>query len=218
MNSSQYPLDGYAGSRSSDSLKMKLVVGLGNPGKKYEATRHNAGFWWVEQLARAERIELRESVRYHGRAGKLASPHEIWLLLPDTFMNESGRAVAALAGFYKIEPGEILVVHDELDLPPGSARLKKGGGTGGHNGLNDIAARLGTKDFWRLRLGIGHPRDNAATEREVVDYVLHKPSGEDRAAIEDAMAVSLEVWPLLAGGKHEAAMLRLHTKPVQGEE
>lgn len=197
---------------------MKLVVGLGNPGKKYEATRHNAGFWWVERLAHAARVDLRESVRYHGRAGKLAGAQEIWLLLPETFMNESGRAVSALAGFYKIEPGEILVVHDELDLQPGIARLKKGGGTGGHNGLNDIAARLGTKDFWRLRLGIGHPRDNAATEREVVDYVLHKPGAEERAAIEDAMAVSLEVWPLLAGGKHEAAMLRLHTKPVKGEE
>lgn len=197
---------------------MKLVVGLGNPGRKYEATRHNAGFWWVERLAHAARVELRESARYHGRAGKLAGPHEIWLLLPDTHMNESGRAVAALAGFYKIEPGEILVVHDELDLPPGIARLKKGGGTGGHNGLNDIAARLGSKDFWRLRLGIGHPRDNTATEQEVVDYVLHKPSAADRTAIEDAIAVSLEVWPLLAGGKHEAAMLRLHTKPVRGEE
>jgi PTH1 family peptidyl-tRNA hydrolase len=191
---------------------MKLIVGLGNPGKKYEATRHNAGFWWAEQLARAARVELRESARYHGRTGKLTSPHEIWLLLPDTYMNDSGRAVAALAGFYKIEPGEILVVHDELDLSPGTAKLKQGGGTGGHNGLNDIAARLGTKDFWRLRLGIGHPRDNAATEQEVVDYVLHKPSAADRAAIEDAIAASLEVWPLLAGGKHEAAMLKLHTK------
>jgi len=197
---------------------MKLVVGLGNPGKKYEATRHNAGCWWVERLAHGARAELRESARYHGRAAKLATPHEIWLLLPDTYMNESGRAVAALAGFYKIEPGEILVVHDELDLPPGIARLKKGGGTGGHNGLNDIAARLGTKDFWRLRLGIGHPRDNAATEQEVVDYVLHKPSAADRAAIEDAISASLEVWPLLAGGKHEAAMLRLHTKSGKREQ
>jgi peptidyl-tRNA hydrolase, PTH1 family len=196
---------------------MKLIVGLGNPGKKYEATRHNAGFWWVERLAREAGIDLRPAVRYHGRAGKLASPHEIWLLLPDTYMNESGRAVAALAGFYKIEPGELLVVHDELDLPPGSARLKRGGGTGGHNGLNDIAAHLGTKDFWRLRLGIGHPRDNAATEREVADYVLHKPDAADHAAIEDAIAGSLEVWPLLAESKCEAAMLKLHTKPMNGD-
>ena len=197
---------------------MKLVVGLGNPGKKYEATRHNAGFWWVERLAHAVRVDLRESARFHGRAGKLADPHEIWLLLPDTFMNESGRAVAALAGFYKVEPGEILVVHDELDLPPGRARLKKGGGTGGHNGLNDIAARLGTKDFWRLRLGIGHPRDNAATQQEVTDYVLHKPGAADHAAIEDAISGSLEVWPLLAGDKFEAAMLKLHTKSVKSEQ
>jgi len=109
-------------------------------------------------------------------------------------------------------------VHDELDLLPGTARLKKGGGTGGHNGVNDIAARLGTKDFWRLRLGIGHPRDNAATEQEVVDYVLNKPNAADRSAIESAIAASLEIWPLLADGKHEAAMLRLHTKPVKGED
>ena len=193
---------------------MKLVVGLGNPGKKYEATRHNAGFWWAGELAREARLELRNSVRYHGRTGKLAGPQEIWLLLPDTYMNESGRAVAALAGFYKIAPADILVVHDELDLLPGTARLKKGGGTGGHNGVNDIAARLGTKDFWRLRLGIGHPG-----ERDMVtDYVLDKPNAADRNAIEDAIAASLQVWPLLADGKHEAAMLRLHTKPVKGEE
>jgi PTH1 family peptidyl-tRNA hydrolase len=197
---------------------MKLIVGLGNPGKKYEATRHNAGFWWVERLAHEARVDLRPAVRYHGRTGKLASPQEISLLLPETYMNESGRAVAALAGFYKIEPAEILVVHDELDLPPGSARLKRGGGTGGHNGLNDIAAHIGTKDFWRLRLGIGHPRENAASEREVVDYVLHKPSAADRAAIEDAISSSLAVWPLLAEGKCEAAMLRLHTKSVKREQ
>lgn len=196
---------------------MRLIVGLGNPGKKYEATRHNAGFWWVERLAHGARIELRESARYHGRTGKLAKPHEIWLLLPGTYMNESGLAVMALAGFYKIEPAEILVVHDELDLPPGSVRLKKGGGTGGHNGLNDIAARLGSKDFWRLRIGIGHPRDNAATEQEVVDYVLHKPGPADRVAIDDAISRGLEVWPLLAEGKYEAAMLKLHTKPVNGK-
>ncbi|MFN7086633.1 MAG: aminoacyl-tRNA hydrolase [Burkholderiales bacterium] len=196
---------------------MKLVVGLGNPGKKYEATRHNAGRWWVEQLASAARVELREAARYFGRIGKIAAPHEIWLLLPDTYMNQSGRAVAALAGFHKIEPGEILVVHDELDLPPGTARLKKGGGTGGHNGLNDIAARLGSRDFWRLRLGIGHPRNAAATEQEVADYVLHKPSAAERSAIDDAIAASLEVWPLIAEDGFEAAMLRLHTKTVKRE-
>lgn len=198
---------------------MKLVVGLGNPGKKYEVTRHNAGFWWVERLAHGERIELRQSLRYHGRVGKLAGPNEIWLQLPDTYMNDSGRAVAALAGYYKIEPPEILVAHDELDLPPGAVKLKKGGGTAGHNGLSDIAARLGSKDFWRLRIGIGNPRESGRPDQAGADYVLAKPNAADRAAIEDAIAHSLEVWPLLANDKYEAAMLKLHTKPkVNGEQ
>jgi PTH1 family peptidyl-tRNA hydrolase len=194
---------------------VKLVVGLGNPGKKYEATRHNAGFWWVERLARAARSEFRHEGRFHGEVAKVAAPGgELWLLKPVTFMNQSGRAVAALAGFYKLAPEQILVVHDELDLPPGSVRLKKGGGTGGHNGLNDIAAQLGTKDFWRLRIGIGHPRNQTATEQEVLDYVLHKPGAADHAAIDDAISRGLEVWPMIAEDRLEAAMLRLHTKPV----
>lgn len=193
---------------------MKLVAGLGNPGKKYEVTRHNAGFWWVERLADAGRSEFRHEARFHGDVAKLATPAgEVWLLKPDTFMNQSGRAVAALAGFYKLVPGEILIVHDELDLPPGTARLKKGGGTGGHNGVNDVAAHLGTKDFWRLRIGIGHPRDQAASEQEVLDYVLHKAGAADRAAIDDAIARALELWPLIAEDRLEAAMLKLHTKP-----
>ena len=132
---------------------MKLVVGLGNPGKKYARTRHNAGFWWVERLARAAGVELRSDGKFHGHAVKLSQPAEIWLLMPDTFMNNSGRAVAALATFYKIEPREILVVNDELDLAPGVARLKFGGGISGHNGLRDIAECLGSRDFWRLRIG-----------------------------------------------------------------
>ena len=193
---------------------MKLVAGLGNPGKKYEVTRHNAGFWWVERLAAAGRGEFRHEARFHGDVAKVATPAgEVWLLKPDTFMNQSGRAVAALAGFYKLVPGEILIVHDELDLPPGTARLKKGGGTGGHNGVNDVAAHLGTKDFWRLRIGIGHPRDQAASEQEVLDYVLHKPGAADRAAIDNAIARALELWPLIAEDRLEAAMLKLHTKP-----
>ena len=198
---------------------MKLVVGLGNPGKKYEATRHNAGFWWVDRLAHAARIGFRHEARFHGDVSRIATPAgEIWLLKPDTFMNQSGRAVAALAGFYKLAPEQILVVHDELDLPPGTVRLKKGGGTGGHNGLNDIAAQLATKDFWRLRIGIGHPRNQAATEQEVLDYVLHKPSAADHATIDDAISRGLEVWPLIAEDRLEAAMLRLHTKRVKGDE
>lgn len=210
---------------------MKLVVGLGNPGRKYEATRHNAGYWWIDQVAAAARCEWRGSARFHGWVCKLAlprerglacvrdwirklrEPREVWLLKPDTYMNESGRAVAALASYYRIAPEQMLIVHDDLDLPPGTARLKKGGGTAGHNGLDDIAAQLGTRDFWRLRLGIGHP----GSRDEVVDYVLKRPSAEERAAIEHAIARSLEVWPLIAEGDHQAAMLKLHTKQVKGE-
>ncbi|HEV8519456.1 MAG TPA: aminoacyl-tRNA hydrolase [Burkholderiales bacterium] len=196
---------------------MKLVVGLGNPGKKYERTRHNAGFWWVERLAQGLKAVFRSESKFHGRIAKLAQP-EIWLLLPATYMNESGRAVAATASFYKIVPQEILVVHDELDLPPGSVKLKLGGGLSGHNGLKDIAEGLGSRDFWRLRIGIGHPRDTAATEQDVVDYVLHPPRAEEQPLIDDAVARGLGIWPLLAEDKHEAAMLRLHTKPVSAEE
>ena len=190
---------------------MKLVVGLGNPGKKYEHTRHNAGFWWVERLARGVKAAFRSDGKFHGRVARLAHPAETWILMPDTYMNESGRAVAALASFYKIAPPEILVVHDELDLPPGSTKLKLGGGTSGHNGLKDIAESLGSRDFWRLRIGIGHPRDTA-TEQEVVDYVLHPPRAAEQPLIDEAIERSLEAWPLLAEGRHEAAMLKLHTK------
>ena len=197
---------------------MKLVVGLGNPGSKYERTRHNAGAWWVEALARGTRATLRSEGKFHGRVARLAGSAETWLLAPATYMNESGRAVAALAGFYKIEPAEILVVHDELDLPPGTIRLKLGGGTGGHNGLNDIAASLGGNDFWRLRIGIGHPRDASASEQEVVAYVLSPPRSAEQPLIDDAIARGLDVWPLLAAGDTQAAMLRLHTKPELGQD
>ena len=190
---------------------MKLVVGLGNPGKKFERTRHNAGFWWVERLARGIGAAFRGDGKFYGRVAKLAHPAEIWILMPDTHMNNSGRAVAALAAFYKITPPEILVVHDELDLPPGATKLKFGGGTSGHNGLKDIAECLGSRDFWRLRIGIGHPRDTA-TEQEVVDYVLHPPRAEEQPLIDDAIAQGLDIWPLLAEDRHEAAMLKLHTK------
>ena len=190
---------------------MKLVVGLGNPGTKYERTRHNAGFWWVEQLARDAQATVRADGKFHGSVAKAGHAPEVWLLMPQTFMNNSGRAVAALASFYKIEPREILVVHDELDLAPGVARLKFGGGASGHNGLKDIIECLGVKDFWRLRIGIGHPRDTA-TEQEVVDFVLHPPRAEEQPLIDDAIARSLAVWPLLVDDKHAAAMLKLHTK------
>jgi peptidyl-tRNA hydrolase, PTH1 family len=187
---------------------MKLVVGLGNPGRKYQATRHNAGFWWVERLAERVGVGLRAEGRFQGLAGRLSSPNgNTWLLLPETFMNHSGRAVAALASFYRIQPTDILVVHDELDLPPGAVKLKKGGGAGGHNGVSDIASQLGTKDFWRLRIGIGHP----GVRDEVIDYVLCAPRAEDRRAIDDAIERSLEIWPLMAESKMETAMHKLHT-------
>jgi len=192
---------------------MKLVVGLGNPGKKYQATRHNAGFWWVDRIAHVERAIFRRETRFHGEAAKaMTSAGDLWLLKPETFMNESGRAVAALADYYKIAPKEILVAHDELDLPPGGAKLKFGGGLSGHNGLKSIAASLGTQDFWRLRIGIGHPRDSAVSEKEVIDYVLHAPRAEEQDAIDGALARTLEVWPKVMADEMEAAMLALHTK------
>lgn len=187
---------------------IRLIVGLGNPGREYETTRHNVGFWWVDELARSEKLDFRSEAKFHGLAvhGQLHG-HEVFLLKPQTFMNVSGRAVGALAQFYKIAPAEILVAHDELDLAPGVARLKMGGGHGGHNGLKDIIAHLGTKDFWRLRLGIGHPGDRA----EVVNYVLNDPRREERELIEEAMQKAQHVAHLVIEGKTEAAMLKLHS-------
>jgi len=187
---------------------MRLVVGLGNPGREYETTRHNAGFWWVENLAEAQQVAIRSESRFFGRVGRLAGADgDCWLLLPQTYMNRSGQSVGALAGFYKILPEEILVVHDELDLPPGSVRLKKGGGVAGHNGLKDIAARIGP-DFWRMRIGIGHPGDRAL----VANYVLHPPREEEMPLISAAVERGLEVWPLIIAGEMEKAMHRLHTQ------
>ena len=190
---------------------MKLVVGLGNPGRRYEATRHNAGFWFVDEVARAVRAEFRREARFHGEVARVPGT-ELWLLKPETHMNNSGRAVTALAGFYRIPADQILVAHDELDLRPGDVRLKFGGGLSGHNGLRDVAPALGTHDFWRLRIGIGHPRDMASSQQEVVDYVLHVPSAEDRKGIDQALDSALAVWPLIAAHDMQSAMLKLHTK------
>lgn len=192
---------------------MKLVVGLGNPGAKYEHTRHNAGFWWLDLVANRERATFRRESRFQGSAVKAStSGGDLWLLKPETFMNVSGQAVAALAGYYKIAAKDILVAHDELDLPAGGVKLKFGGGLSGHNGLKSIAASIGTQDFWRLRIGIGHPRDTAASEREVVDYVLHAPRAEEQSEIDKAMTRALDVWPQFIADEMEAAMLKLHTK------
>lgn len=188
---------------------IRLIVGLGNPGKEYEGTRHNAGFWLVDRLADELHGAFRSEGKFHGLAAKVSlERNDLWLLKPQTYMNASGRAVSALAGFYKIEPAEILVVHDELDLPPGAAKLKKGGGHAGHNGLRDITAALKTPDFWRLRLGIGHPGDRA----KVVDFVLHPPRKEEAEAIGGAVNHSLPVVAPLVRGDFAAAMHQLHTK------
>ena len=195
-------------------MPIRLIVGLGNPGKKYEATRHNAGFWLVERLAAQHRLSLRKEPKFRALAGRLDSAAgQAWLLLPQTWMNESGAAVVALAQFHKIAAEEILVVHDELDLPPGGAKIKQGGGHAGHNGLRDIIAHLGAADFWRLRIGIGHPRDAAASEQEVADFVLHPPRKEEQALIEAAIDRGVGVFDLILADKMAAAMHKLHTKP-----
>lgn len=189
---------------------IRLIVGLGNPGREYESTRHNAGFWWVDAVAAGKSAGFKPEKKFHGLAARImVNNREIWLLKPETFMNLSGRAISALAGFYKIAPDEILVVHDELDLPPGTVRLKKGGGHGGHNGLKDTIAQLGTPDFWRLRLGIGHPGDRDA----VVNFVLNVPQRAEQALIDAAVDASLAALPQLLAGDFSAAMIKLHTKP-----
>jgi PTH1 family peptidyl-tRNA hydrolase len=190
---------------------IRLVVGLGNPGKEYERTRHNAGFWLVERYAQANGVVLRKDPKFKALVGRLEGknpPGMAWLLLPQSFMNASGQPVQMLAGFFKIKPEEVLVVHDELDFPPGTVRLKQGGGIAGHNGLKDISQRLATHEYWRLRLGVGKPP--AGTEG--ADYVLQKPSADDRAAIEAAIEKSLEVMPQILAGDVQAAMNKLHTE------
>ena len=191
---------------------IRLLVGLGNPGPEYEATRHNAGFWWLDAAARKLGVTLLPQRGFFGLAAKAnASTGAVWLLQPMTYMNLSGKAVAALARFYKIAPQEILVVHDELDLLPGQAKIKCGGGHAGHNGLRDIHAQLGSADYWRLRLGIGHP----GVKAEVVDYVLRKPAPEHRELIEQTIARSVESLELLLAGEMERAMMKVHAKPRQ---
>lgn len=189
-------------------MPIRLIVGLGNPGPEYEQTRHNAGFWVVDNLAGRS---LAREARFNALAAKIGiAGQDVWLLEPQTYMNRSGQSVGALARFYKIAPDEILVVHDELDLLPGAAKIKKGGSSGGHNGLKDITAALGTQDYWRLRIGIGHPR-SMNLQQQVVDFVLHRPRKEEQALINDAIDKSLDVIPMLCEGKFEAAMMKLHS-------
>ena len=192
-------------------MAIRLIVGLGNPGTEYEQTRHNAGFWLVDNLAQASGVRLVRESRYQALAAKTTIRGEtIWLLEPQTFMNRSGGAVGALANFFKIGADEVLVVHDELDLAPGVARLKLGGSSGGHNGLKDITAALGTQQYWRLRIGIGHPRE-LGLQQAVVDFVLHRPRKEEQMLINEAIARALDIVPLLCAGDPAAAMLQLHT-------
>lgn len=186
---------------------IRLIAGLGNPGKEYAATRHNAGFWFLDLIAQRYGVNLRMESRFQAQIAKIkGQTQELWLLAPQAFMNLSGQSVAGVAQYYKIAPQEILVVHDELDLPPGTARLKKGGGHAGHNGLKDIIARMGA-DFWRLRIGIGHPGDKQA----VADFVLQRPNAAETALIHDALAQSEQVLDLIVAGDMSAAMQKLHT-------
>ncbi len=189
---------------------IRLFVGLGNPGIEYEATRHNAGFWWIDTLASEWGARLVPERGYQALTARVNQPQgAVWLLEPMTFMNRSGFSVATLARFFKIAPDEILVVHDELDLQPGQAKLKFGGSAAGHNGLKDIHSQLGTPDFWRLRLGIGHP----GVKAEVVNYVLKKPSAEDRDAIAKASEQSLKSTGHLLAGEMDKALAVIHAQP-----
>jgi PTH1 family peptidyl-tRNA hydrolase len=189
---------------------IRLVVGLGNPGREHEATRHNAGFWFVDALARRLGVAFAHESRYQGELAKAGN--DLRLLKPMTYMNLSGRSGGGVMRFYGILPAHVLAVHDELDLRPGEAKLKFGGGVAGHNGLKDLRAHAGTAEFWRLRIGIGHPRDSEFPQQPVVDYVLKPPRREERAAIEEAIARALDAWPAIAQGEFERAMTALHTK------
>jgi PTH1 family peptidyl-tRNA hydrolase len=188
---------------------IKLIVGLGNPGGEYRGTRHNAGADFVEQLARDTGAELRSEAKFFGLAGQTTvNSHSLRLLIPTTFMNRSGKAVAAIATFYKITPQEILIAHDELDIQPGTARFKRGGGHGGHNGLRDIIPALGNnRDFYRLRIGIGHPGHAS----KVSGYVLSQPGAADRDRIDASIEEAVRSLPLLLDGDDVKAMTRLHS-------
>ena len=189
---------------------IRLIAGLGNPGPEYAATRHNAGFWFVDEVASRLRAALVPERGYFGKAARVSVGGEaLWLLEPTTYMNLSGKSVAALARFFKIEPHEILVAHDELDLMPGQVKLKQGGSHAGHNGLKDIHAQLGGPDYWRLRIGIGHP----GVKAEVTEYVLRKPPAEQRVEIEKSIEQALSGLDLLLAGDIERATMKINVRP-----
>jgi peptidyl-tRNA hydrolase, PTH1 family len=189
-------------------LALNLIVGLGNPGREYARTRHNAGWWFVDELAAQSRGSWRHDAREHTDLARVTvAGTELWLLKPTAFMNRSGAPVAAVANFYRIAPTDILVVHDDIDLPPGVARLKQGGGHGGHNGLRDVIAHIGP-EFWRLRLGVGHP----GSKDLVLDAVLDRPTQAEQQAIDAAMERALEIVPELLSSGAQKAMLSLHSR------
>jgi PTH1 family peptidyl-tRNA hydrolase len=187
--------------------KIKLFVGLGNPGEQYLETRHNVGFWWIDFIGQNHKLSLKNSKKYFGEFSKHNEDGEVFFLKPSTFMNDSGKSVQALAKFYKIEPEEILVIHDELDIQPGTAKLKLGGGHGGHNGLKSIQTTLGSNNFWRLRIGVGHPGDKS----KVIGYVLNKPSKIEMQLIQESIINSYKVFSYIMLGQFEKAMLNLHS-------
>jgi len=187
---------------------IRLIVGLGNPGADYVDTRHNAGFWLVDLLAADKGLKFRFEKRFNADECKFKTDgKDVILLKPQTFMNRSGQSVAALARYFKIEPAQILVLHDELDLPAGTNRIKQGGGHGGHNGLRDTINHLGSREFFRVRVGIGHPGDSS----QVINYVLHKPSVADLEAIDNANRDTLAVMHRVYEGRMDKAMQALHT-------
>ena len=191
------------------SIDLKVIVGLGNPGSKYSKTRHNAGFWFIEEVAAKYSATFRGDKKFFGEVAKTSiDGKDIWLFKPDTFMNRSGQAVQSLLSFYRFTADQMLVVHDEIDLSPGTAKLKTGGGHGGHNGLRDIINQLGSKEFHRLRIGVGHP----GSKDQVVDYVLHNPSVDERILIDRDIDDAVSVLPDLASGAFEQAMQVLHSK------
>lgn len=188
---------------------IQLIVGLGNPGREYESTRHNAGFWLVDELARRHGGALRLEPRFRAEVGRARlAGRELWLVKPQEFMNNSGRVTAAIASFYKIPPAAILVAHDELDLPPGDLRLKLGGGAGGHNGLKDLIAHAG-EGFWRLRIGVGHP----GSRELVTPWLLGRLGASERAPIEASIPAAADIIPVLLEQGAERAMQQLHTTP-----
>lgn len=189
------------------STSIQMVVGLGNPGRQYEGNRHNTGFWFVDLLARRYGGEFKQESRFHGAVCRIhVGGNECWLLKPSTYMNRSGQSVSSLAKYFKLDPSQILVAHDELDMLAGEVRLKHDGGHAGHNGLRDIISAISSKEFWRLRIGIDHPGDR----NMVVDYVLGNPSRDDVIAIESCLDRAADLFPKLLSGEYQAVMNELH--------